>query len=434
MSTKWFCEVHERHYPYAGECPMCAREKDLEDRERLTILIEDIGKTQLDPDVLADKLNNPGDYRCPNCKFKTLKSQAGICFKCQTPIDNDFWEAISRRKREAEEKAAAEREEQYRKLQQAAAEATAREQRKEAEARESARLQHEEHSRQAGCAFVFVLVPAIAGLFVLWALGAFTSSPQSAPDSLPSSKKHIAAEDDAPTAFTGAGSGGTGSAGDNQVQSSDTSEPVLPNHQRPDLIREWRDGIAQRWVPEGEFQMGCSPGDNECDEDEKPARAVRILKGFWMQESEVTQAAYERIVGNNPSDIRGEQLPVAPVGWNEAKQYCEQVGLRLPTEAEWEYASRGGTTGPRFGALDEVAWYGNNSDGRIHEVKGKKPNAYGLFDMLGNVWELTSSTYGDNGRVVRGGNWYLGARFVRASYRMRLELTRSNGGFRCVGD
>ncbi len=170
--------------------------------------------------------------------------------------------------------------------------------------------------------------------------------------------------------------------------------------------REWRDGIVQRWVPAGKFRMGCSAGDGECYADEKPGRDVVISNGFWMQESEVTQGAYERVIGSNPSSFKGSDRPVEQVSWYDAKTYCERVGLRLPTEAEWEYAARGGTVGARYGKLEAVAWYNGNSDNQTHEVKGKDPNAHGLSDMFGNVYEWTASDYDDGqSKTLRGGSW-----------------------------
>jgi formylglycine-generating enzyme required for sulfatase activity len=159
--------------------------------------------------------------------------------------------------------------------------------------------------------------------------------------------------------------------------------------------------------------MGCSAGDGECYENEKPGRDVVIPNGFWMQESEVTQGAYERVIGSNPSSFKGSNRPVEQVSWYEAKTYCERVELRLPTEAEWEYAARGGTAGARYGKLEAVAWYGGNSGNQTHEVKGKDPNAHGLYDMWGNVSEWTASDYDvGQSKTLRGGSWYYGPRGV----------------------
>ncbi len=159
-----------------------------------------------------------------------------------------------------------------------------------------------------------------------------------------------------------------------------------------------RDGQRYVWIPPGTFQMGCSPGDNECSEDEKPAHAVTISRGFWLGQTEVTvgdSQAFARASGAQVSSGQSnERHPVVNVNWEEAKSYCEWIGGRLPTEAEWEYAARGRSLGSRYGSLDSIAWYWSNSGGRTNEVGRKQPNRYGLYDMLGNVWEWTADWYG----------------------------------------
>jgi formylglycine-generating enzyme required for sulfatase activity len=214
-----------------------------------------------------------------------------------------------------------------------------------------------------------------------------------------------------------------------------------------------KDGLTYVWVPPGKFRMGCSPGDKESSTNEKPAHRVMIRRGFWMGQTPVTQEAYQRVIGTNPSHFRGPRLPVETVTWDEAKAYCKAVGMRLPTEAEWEYAARAGSTAVRYGDLDRIAWYSGNSQEQTHEVGGKYGNGFGLYDMLGNVWEWVADYYdgkyyagspagdpsGPSGgqiRVLRGGSWHSILKATRVSCRRRNEPTvRSDRiGFRCAGE
>jgi formylglycine-generating enzyme required for sulfatase activity len=212
-----------------------------------------------------------------------------------------------------------------------------------------------------------------------------------------------------------------------------------------------RDGLTYIWIHPGTFRMGCSPDDSECSDDEKPAHPVTITKGFWIGQTPVTQAAYAKVVGSNPSTYHGGQLPVEEVTWDDAKAYCDRVQMRLPTEAEWEYAARGGTAGARYGPTDRIAWYNENAQSMTHEVAQKQPNAYGVYDMLGNVREWVADWYGpyDAARAVdpkgpstgqyraaHGGAWYDSAEIARVSSRS----TNGGGcgpachGFRCAGN
>jgi formylglycine-generating enzyme required for sulfatase activity len=200
-----------------------------------------------------------------------------------------------------------------------------------------------------------------------------------------------------------------------------------------------KDGFTYLWIPPGKVMMGCSPGDDNCTEDEKPAREVTIADGFWLGQTPVTQAAFERVMGRNPSYFKGTQLPVEGVTWADAANYCKAVGGRLPTEAEWEYAARGGTTGARYGELDDIAWHRSNSGGKTHEVMQKAPNKDGLYDMLGNVAEWTADwhkkdRYGSQYGSTRGRCWAYFPGSLRVSALDGLEPdTRSGGtGFRCV--
>ena len=211
-----------------------------------------------------------------------------------------------------------------------------------------------------------------------------------------------------------------------------------------------KDGLTYIWVPPGTFTSGCSPGDNDCLEDEYPPRKTTLTKGFWLGRTEVTQAAFERVMQFNPSIFQDPGLPVEYVTWVDADEYCREIGGRLPTEAEWEYAARGGTTGGRYGNLDEIAWYWGNSR-QTQPVGRKKPNAFGLYDMLGNVVEWTHTFYwvqlnqeniNPTGpsvaeyKSLRGGGWWDDAELVRVSYRRHFETTDFdyNIGFRCAAD
>ena len=240
-------------------------------------------------------------------------------------------------------------------------------------------------------------------------------------------------------------------------------QSIQPDGYRRQTVNP-KDGLTYVWIPPGTFQMGCSPDDYECHDNEKPARQVTISVGFRMGQTEVTKGAYRRVMGElprpedfgyppaalqatfdrltgqKPNSSLGDNFPVGLVSWGDAKKYCEAVGMRLPTELEWEYAARAGTTGTRYGDLDTIAWYdGNHTDGEtgIHEVGRKQANAYGLFDMLGNIREWTADNYYSGemvgGKVVRGGSWSDRPRNVRVSVRNQDgNIPRGGGvGFRC---
>jgi len=213
------------------------------------------------------------------------------------------------------------------------------------------------------------------------------------------------------------------------------------------------DGLTYVRIPPGTFTMGCSPGDTECNRDERPAHQVSISKGFWMSQTPVTQEAYQTVTGKSPGYFKGAKFPVDSVNWDEAQSYCQATGMRLPTEAEWEYAARAGSTVSRYGDVENIAWFGVNSGDKTHEAMQKQPNAWNLYDMLGNVWEWTADWYAvypagtasasdpqgpaaGKIRVLRGGSWGNGPAFVRVSVRSGNEPeNRSNVvGFRCAGN
>jgi formylglycine-generating enzyme required for sulfatase activity len=212
-----------------------------------------------------------------------------------------------------------------------------------------------------------------------------------------------------------------------------------------------KDGMTYVWIPPGKFMMGCSPGDAECGEDEKPVHQVTLTKGFWLGQTAVTQQAYEKVTGKNPANHKGADLPVEEVDWNEAQAYCVAIGGRLPTEAEYEYATRAGSTAARYGNLDDIAWYNTNSGGASHEVATKPPNAFGLYDMMGNTWQWVADWYGKytadpqvdptgpaTGELKepKGGSWGTQAKSLRASHRDTVEPGHRGNklGMRCVSN
>jgi len=214
-----------------------------------------------------------------------------------------------------------------------------------------------------------------------------------------------------------------------------------------------KDGLTYVFIPPGEFAMGCSPGDSECRPEEKPAHRVRISRGFWLGQTEVTQTAYQKVMGSNPSHFMGAALPVEQVSWIDADKYCKAAGGRLPTEAEWEYAARAGSTADRYGDSAAIGWTNENSGGTSHPVKSKAANPWGLYDMLGNVWEWVQDWYDEKYyagrpaldidpnnqtagqvRVMRGGAWRDRSAISRVGFRnkYRPDLNTWTIGLRCV--
>ena len=211
------------------------------------------------------------------------------------------------------------------------------------------------------------------------------------------------------------------------------------------------------WIRPGSFTMGCSAGDNECKDDEKPSHRVEIPTGFWLGQTEVTNAAYRKAVPARASKATGDAaLPIQGLSWPEAKAYCGATGGRLPTEAEWEYAARGGTQEAYYDVPSKIAWYAKNSGGIPHPVGMKEPNQFGLYDMLGNVSEWVLDRYynkydveadavgphvdqplaGNASAVSRGGFWDAELSSIRVSH--RAEQPNDEGvetaGLRCAND
>lgn len=192
---------------------------------------------------------------------------------------------------------------------------------------------------------------------------------------------------------------------------------------------------------------------------EQPAHSVRIGYSFEMGKYEVSQAQWKAVMGSNPSSFKGNDLPVEEVSWNDCQTFLRKLTelmndgyeYRLPSEAEWEYACRAGTTGDYAGELDDMGWYDQNSQQRTHLVGRKAHNGFGLYDMHGNVWEWCEDTWHHNylgaptngsawtsgsvtDRVARGGSWSNDADYCRSANRVRSApgFTHFDLGFRVV--
>ena len=216
-------------------------------------------------------------------------------------------------------------------------------------------------------------------------------------------------------------------------------------------------------VPGGTFAMGCTEEQSSCDDDEKPVRQVQV-GSFSIGKYEVTQDLWEAVMGKNPSKFRNcPRCPVEHVGWDETKMFLKELNAltgeryRLPTDAEWEYAARGGpkSQGSLYVGsddLDSVAWYDKNSGDKVHRVGQKQPNGLGLYDMSGNVWEWVEDCWNKkypgpptdgsawksrdcSRHMLRGGAWSSYPRYLRSSnrYRELSSFLRYDVGFRLVG-
>jgi formylglycine-generating enzyme required for sulfatase activity len=202
------------------------------------------------------------------------------------------------------------------------------------------------------------------------------------------------------------------------------------------------------WVPPGTFTMGSAPEEPERHRAEGPQTRVTLSRGFWLGRTEVTQAQYEAVTGANPSTFKsvGPNAPVENVSWLDAMKFCEQLNQReaaagrlpegytytLPTEAQWEFAYRAGTTGDYPGEPAAMSWNSGNSNGTTHPVGQRQPNPWGFHDLPGNVLEWCYDWYGDypggsvtdptgpprgHYRMTRGGSWRTDTRLARSAAR-----------------
>jgi formylglycine-generating enzyme required for sulfatase activity len=236
-----------------------------------------------------------------------------------------------------------------------------------------------------------------------------------------------------------------------------------------------RDGLEYVWIPAGSFLMGCVPGDADCNGDELPRHRVHFERGFWIGASEVTVAAFQRFAAASGRGMpeppafnphwSGTDHPIVNVRWNDAVAFCGWAGGRLPSEAEWEYAARGGEDGRLFPWGDDCGHqYANFADqGELDRYAGTAPagsfagNGFGLVDMAGNAWEWVLDEYhgdyrgapgdgsswgvaggtapGESAAILRGGSWLYSAALMRCSYRSRWYWPGNrfdDYGFRCV--
>lgn len=229
-----------------------------------------------------------------------------------------------------------------------------------------------------------------------------------------------------------------------------------------DLMPSLLENLKQQMVTVqgGTFTMGCTEEQSSCDDDEKPVRQVQV-KSFKISKYEVTQELWEAVMGKNPSKFRNcPRCPVENVGWDATKLFLKKLNAltgehyRLPTDAEWEYAARGGQKSQAHlyvgsDDLDSVAWYGKNSGNRVHRVGQKQPNGLGLYDMSGNVWEWMEDCWNKkypgpptdgsawksrncSQHILRSGAWTSYPRYLRASNRYEEldAFLRDDVGFR----
>jgi formylglycine-generating enzyme required for sulfatase activity len=217
-------------------------------------------------------------------------------------------------------------------------------------------------------------------------------------------------------------------------------------------------GIVMVYIPAGEFKMGSPNSEYGRDLDEGPVHRV-FTKGIWIGKYEITRAIWQAVMGGDAVRPEEQDLPQGNVSYQDIQSFLRALkkvsglNFRLPTEAEWEKCCRSGTQSSQYGSLDEIAWYAGNSGGKTHPVGTKSPNNFGLFDMLGNVWEWCSDWYGSayyraspylnptgpsrgKRRVCRGGGFLHGESYLRSGHRNNQDPAKSKShiGFRLVLD
>jgi len=224
------------------------------------------------------------------------------------------------------------------------------------------------------------------------------------------------------------------------------------------ILRVGDQQIEMVMIPPGSFSLGSTVNEKGHREVESPVRTVKLSQPFYIGRYEITQAQYVAVMGFNPSAFEGESLAIDQVTFGKAMEFCAKLSdlvgkpVTLPTEAQWEYACRAGTktrfyTGDLEQDLDRAAWYENNSNDTVHPVGQKEPNAFGLYDMLGNVWELCLDVLPDYGTIkevdpigflhdsegsMRGGGWMYDAEYCRCACGLRSNDKFGGSGIRIV--
>jgi formylglycine-generating enzyme required for sulfatase activity len=218
------------------------------------------------------------------------------------------------------------------------------------------------------------------------------------------------------------------------------------------------DGIEMVHIPAGDFMMGSPRQEEGWEDGESPVHRIYV-KGIWIGKYEVTRALWRTVMGGGELRSGELNLPKVDVSLDDVQKFLRalqkrsRLKFRLPTEAEWEKCCRSGSAGPHYGPLNEIAWHVQNSGEKAHRVGSKRPNGFGIFDMLGNVWEWCSDWYGKSyyeaspyrdpvgpekgkRRVVRGGGFRHGGPYLRMAHRNDMEplQSRPHLGFRLVLD
>ena len=239
------------------------------------------------------------------------------------------------------------------------------------------------------------------------------------------------------------------------IVAKESNKNSISSPSEPKALEVWQNSIGIKfiYVPEGSYHMGMA---NDLDNNRR--HKVQISKGFWLSETEVRQRDWQKVMHYNPAFQKGLDLPVENVSWHDVQKFIKKLNViegvfkyRLPSEAEWEYACKAGIQTDRYGPLHDIAWFIENSDDATNNVALKKPNRWGFFDMLGNVWEWCDDWHDKDyyldspirdpvgpidgkTKIFRGGSCTFPKKGCRASFRYWCAPTYISGdlGFRLL--